>query len=77
MIRVASQLKELIGARAAAMQAKVQVQEELLRAVCTGDDAAQLELGDYKRAQDQFVAAYGEPEESRNPDAQVFLSQIQ
>ena len=77
MIRVTAQLKELIGARAAAMQAKVQVQEELLRGVCTGDDAAQLELRDYKRAQDQFAAAYGEPDENKHPDAEVFLSQIQ
>jgi len=77
VIRVAAQLKELIGARAAAMTAKAQVQEELLRGVCTNDDAAQMELRDYKRAQDQFVAAYGEADENKHPDAQVFLSQIQ
>ena len=69
MIRVASQLKELIGARAAAMQAKVQVQEELLRAVCPDDHAAELELREYKKAFEQFDAAYGEAEENSNQDA--------
>ena len=77
MIRVASQLKELIGARAATLKAKIQVQEEMLRAVCPDDDAAMLELQNFKKQFDSYDSAYGEDGESSNPDAQVFLSQVQ
>ena len=47
MIRVATQLKELIGARAATLKAKIQVQEEMIAKVCPDDDAASLELQDF------------------------------
>jgi hypothetical protein len=56
----ASSLKELIGARAHALTAKVHILEELLDKVDhASDSAARHELRKLTSARDSFVASYG------------------
>ena len=47
VVRAASQLKQLIGARAAVMRAKVQVQQEMIQKVCSDDEVAEQDLREF------------------------------
>lgn len=71
-------LKELIGARAHALSAKIDILEEISEKVDNADDsAARHELRRLIAARDSFVAAYGADFSEIHGDAKVFKESVE
>jgi hypothetical protein len=72
----ANQLRQLIGARAWILMAKVAVLEELTGKVARDDAATKVELRESRIARDAFARAYGADCSQVTGDAKIFKEQV-
>lgn len=68
----ANQIRQLIGARAAVMQAKVELLEHMISHMFKDDHAAIEDLRESKILRDEYTNAYGEDVSEVTGDAKIF-----